>query len=359
MSKHKMIIGWDVGGAHLKAAQLDASGELLSVVQVPCQLWLGLPQLEAAIDKVLANFSLTAPTQHIVTMTGELADCFENRQHGVSAISACMTQKLGASIFFYGVKPALSQLISEEVFLSPDDVNANTKYIASLNWYASASLLAKRIPEALLIDIGSSTTDIIVLHEGQAMPLGLDDGHRMQVSELVYTGVVRTPLMAVASKLPFQGEWVEVAAEHFATMADVYRITGQLEASYDMATTADGRDKSISASMARLARMIGRDMQDANAQAWTQLAFAAKQLHLAQIQTAVLRALSRNLLSQDEPIIAVGAGDFLGQHLATSLARPCVSLAQALNIESTQAAQWASVCLPAYAVAALYIQNHP
>ena len=357
MFKHTMIIGWDVGGAHLKAAQLDASGELLRVVQVQCQLWLGLPQLEAAIDKVLAIFSLIQPAQHIVTMTGELADCFENRQHGVSEISACMTHRLGASILFYAVKTSSSLLTSESVFLPPDEVNANAKHIASFNWFASASLLAKRVPEALLIDIGSSTTDIVVLHEAQPMPLGLDDGQRMQVSELVYTGVVRTPLMAVASKLPFQGEWVEVAAEHFATMADVYRITGQLDGSYDMATTADGRDKSISASMTRIARMIGRDVQDANAQAWTQLAYAARQLQLTQIQTAVLRALSRNLLNQDAPIIAVGAGNFLAQHLATSLARPCLTLAHALNIESTQATQWASVCLPAYAVAALYIQN--
>ena len=52
------FIGWDIGGAHLKAALLDGSGEVLQVLQLPCQLWKGLDQLEKAINNTLQSFKI-------------------------------------------------------------------------------------------------------------------------------------------------------------------------------------------------------------------------------------------------------------------------------------------------------------
>ncbi|MDP6495528.1 MAG: hypothetical protein QGI09_08965, partial [Dehalococcoidia bacterium] len=70
------VTGWDLGGAHLKAALLDESG-IRDIVQSPCPLWQGLEHLETAMEEVLERFG---PTQlNAITMTGELADIFENR----------------------------------------------------------------------------------------------------------------------------------------------------------------------------------------------------------------------------------------------------------------------------------------
>ena len=44
-----MIYGWDLGGAHVKLAVVDRDGRLQRAVQVPCELWLGLDRLEAAL----------------------------------------------------------------------------------------------------------------------------------------------------------------------------------------------------------------------------------------------------------------------------------------------------------------------
>ena len=53
------VIGWDVGGAHLKAVRIDAKGKL-AVMQVYCPLWRGLDALSAAIDQVLTEFAVPA-----------------------------------------------------------------------------------------------------------------------------------------------------------------------------------------------------------------------------------------------------------------------------------------------------------
>ena len=47
--------GWDIGGAHLKVAQVDASGRVHTAAQIPCTLWLGMAHLHRAIEEALAG----------------------------------------------------------------------------------------------------------------------------------------------------------------------------------------------------------------------------------------------------------------------------------------------------------------
>ena len=79
--------------------------------------------------------------------------------------------------------------------------------------------------------------------------------------ELVYTGLVRSFVMAIAERAPFAGRWSPLINENFATMADVHRILGTLPEGADQMATADGRAKTVAASRARLARMVGRDVE--------------------------------------------------------------------------------------------------
>ena len=59
------------------------------------------------------------------------------------------------------------------------------------------------------------------------------DAARLATGELVYHGVVRTPLCALAARVPFRGSAVSVMNEFFATTADVYRLTGELDPAHD------------------------------------------------------------------------------------------------------------------------------
>ena len=358
------IIGWDVGGAHLKAALLDGDGTLQQVVQVPCALWRGLSELETAVDVVLNTFNSQA-SAHAITMTGELVDLFANRQAGVQAISAVMDAKLAGSKRFYA--GAL-----DRGFVALDQVAQHWQHIASANWLASASYAGlqlqqlQKAPHALLIDIGSTTSDFVLLQNNQVACIGFTDASRMQTEELVYTGVVRTPLMAIAQKVKFGEVITSVAAEYFATIADVYRLTGDLSAVDDMADTADGQDKTQIASARRIARMIGRDVDDAPLAAWVALAHEFKKQQLARLQEVAKYHIDRitgnhgNHQIRDVAVIGAGAGAFLVKEIACAMNLPYVDSAEliAMNLSAsctmhTETGHWASVCLPAYAVAYL------
>lgn len=336
-------MGWDVGGAQLKAVLLDAEGVVQSAAQLSCPLWQGMDQLHQAARQMLDQFS-APPLMHVITMTGELADIFPNRDSGVREIVNAMAELLGANIRIYAGKLG---------FVSAADAKRHTAAIASANWLASASWLATRVDTGLLIDIGSTTTDLIPFAAGKPCHHGVTDAERMRLDELVYTGVVRTPLMALGPHVPFAGEWRSLVAEHFATTADVYRLSGELDAAGDMAPTADGAGKTAQDSARRLARMIGHDLDDAPQSHWEALALAFREQQISRIKHAVLRCFSRHIIAANAPLIGAGAGRFLVQQLARQLDRPYIDVNAMLAAQSDISRYWAGICLPAYAVARL------
>ncbi len=337
-------IGWDIGGAHLKAALLDKNGQAEAIQQLPCALWLGLDRLEAAMLQILRGFGLAPEAcRHAVTMTGELVDLFPNRHDGVAQISQSVVELLGEHVLFYGVDDALSG----HNFLTLADALNHIERVASANWHASATFLSRHIQDALLIDIGSTTTDIIPIHNAQLVNNALTDAERMQQDTLVYTGVVRTPVMAVAQKLVVNDQETNVAAEYFATMADVYRLTEELAAEFDMADTADGTKKTLFASANRVARMVGYDAKDKPMEYWLQLANACREKQIEQIQQAAAKQIKRGM-----KIVGAGAGAFLAKVVAQRLDLTYIGLAEVLGQKLTHDCE---VCLPAYAVANLAI----
>ncbi len=164
--------------------------------------------------------------------------------------------------------------------------------VASSNWHASATLVAQFFPDALLVDAGTTTTDLVPLKGGAVAARGYSDAERLAEGELVYTGVVRTPVMAVARTAPFKGRMQGVAAERFATMADVWRLLGALPAGADPYPTPDLKGKSTQESAARLARMLGRDATAADLLAYVDLARYFADCQLAEIEAAALDARS-------------------------------------------------------------------
>jgi (4-(4-[2-(gamma-L-glutamylamino)ethyl]phenoxymethyl)furan-2-yl)methanamine synthase len=339
---NESVIGWDLGGAHVKAALVE-HGELRQVVQAPCRLWQGLGELELALADILAKLG-PAP-RHAITMTGEMADLFESRTAGVAALVSVMQTKVpDAELLFYaGTRGLVGAEAARRVPMA----------LASANWHATAAWTARRLGEGLLLDIGSTTTDIVALRGGKACAIGTDDATRLVSGELVYTGVVRTPLMALAERVPFGGDWVPLMAEQFATSADVHRLTGQLPESCDQQPTADGGAKTPEASARRLARMIGHDLGDARLDAWRELARWFAERQIAQIADACRQVLAREPLAANAPVIAAGAGRFLAPKIARRLGHPIIDFG-----ELTGGGEWAAVCAPAVAVALLCSSVH-
>jgi probable H4MPT-linked C1 transfer pathway protein len=333
------VIGWDIGGAHLKAARLDATGSIERVLQLPCPLWQGMSHLHAALDQALAELGPAA--LHAITMTGEMVDLFPCREEGVRRLVATMGERLPAAHRFYA---------GAEGFLEAGEASGAANRVASANWMATAALVAARVDPALLVDVGSTTTDLVPVRGGHVLARGTDDATRLVSGELLYTGVVRTPLMALAERAPFDGEWVPLMAEHFATTADVYRLTGQLPDGADQHPAADGGEKTPPASARRLARMLGRDRESAPESSWRRLAAWLAERQARRIADACERLLSRNGLPDNAPLVSAGVGRFLIVELAGRLNRRCIEFAS-LVPHAGESADRVSNCAPAVAVA--------
>ena len=337
-----VVLGWDIGGAHLKVAAVDRKAKVLQVVQLPCPLWLGLEHLDHAISLALAE--MPRARLHAITMTGELTDLFRNRAQGVNAIIARVAKQVPVSRTIIYAGPA--------GFLTPQAATQKTGDVASANWAASAQLVASRTPDALFVDIGSTTTDLVPIRGGVLRVRGFSDAERLACEELVYTGVVRTPVMALAERIPFEGQWIPAMAEYFATTADVYRLTGELPEGADQLPAADNGGKTVRDSARRLARMIGRDLESAPLVQWKRCARHLADLQLWQIRQACERVLSRTDAADRGPVVGAGTGRFVARKLAAQLGRRYRDFGSLIDT-APGAASWASSCAPALAVALL------
>ncbi len=337
----RSICGWDLGGAHIKLAILDHDGRLRRAVQIPCELWLGLDRLEAALREAAGEGELQAA--HAVTMTGELVDLFEDRATGVAAIVDTFARTLTTQRV---------EVFAGAGFVGAPEAAGRWADVASANWLATASLVARLLPDALVIDAGSTTTDIAVVADGKICTQGRDDHARLAREELVYTGVIRTPVMAIAQRVPFAGEWVGVMAEYFATMADVYRITGALDSAFDQHRTADGRGKSRQESLRRLARMIGCDLELAAVSDCERVAEWLAHAQRALVRRGCDRQLSRGLLDSQAPVVGLGVGKFMAEQLAKDLGRDYRDFAALAGV-APERRHAVNVCGPAFAVARL------
>ena len=339
------VIGWDIGGAHIKAAVLEPGGIISQVMQQPCPLWKGITYLNHAVEQILSEI----PDKHYVhalTMTGELVDLFDSRVQGVQQIISTMQACLPAcDLWIYA---GLDGLIAHTE-VKPH----HFKNIASTNWLASASLAANRLKNGLFIDIGSTTTDILILSEHQVQAIGMTDYERLVSDELVYTGIVRTAVMAVAQSACFQGQTMGLMAEYFATMADVYRLTGELQAWQDQTETADGTEKTVMASAKRLSRMTGYEFSELDLANWQQLAENIKSQQKHKIAQACEKHLSRNLLSKKDFFIGAGVGRFLVKQIAAEAGYDYFDFADLFAAQGPVDGINVADCAPAAAVAYL------
>ncbi|MGH6862843.1 MAG: hydantoinase/oxoprolinase family protein, partial [Methylocella sp.] len=237
-------------------------------------------------------------------------------------------------------------------FVGEREIAGHVIEIASANWHASAALTGARTQAALFIDMGSTTTDIIRVADGRPASLGYTDAERLAHGELVYSGLVRSFLMAGPKLVPFAGRWTPLMNEWFATMADVHRILGQLPEGADMMVAADGREKTGAASRARLARIIGRDSSEADEVAWDRLAQFFAEAQLRDIMDAAALVLSRGGIAASAPVVGAGVGRGIVRELAARMRRPFIAFDDLIEAVP-EARSKACDCAPASAVALL------
>lgn len=341
-----LLIGWDVGGAHVKACLLRA-GRVVDVAQWPCPLWQGLEHLAHALDAAAARWPQAGAARHALTMTGEMADLFADREDGVRRIAAAVAARW----------PQLRCFAGDDGWLDAREAGAHWAAVASANWLATARHAAQCLDSGVLVDIGSTTTDFIAFRRGEVLATARSDAQRLASGELVYHGVVRTPLCALAPRVGWRGQTLNVMNEFFATSADVYRLTGELDPAHDQQPAADGGAKDLAATRQRLARMIGLDARDGTPADWLSLAHGWRAAQVAELGGQLRRVVEAHALGDGAVAVAAGCGAFL---VPDVLAAAGGALHRVLPYGSGVArlaepglAAWGQVCAPCVAVAAL------
>ena len=310
------VLGIDIGGANIKTAQ-DGSARTH-----PFEVWKNPDGLAAELLRVLGGVSFD---RLAVTMTAELCDCYASRREGVAAIVQALkiaTPNASMSIWSTAGK-----------FVDPDTAVKEYLTVASANWHALATFAGRFAPQgtSILVDVGSTTTDIIPITAGKPTPKGLKDYDRRQTSELLYLGIRRTPVCALLGPL--------VLAEVFATSLDAFLITGEIAEEPDNTRTADGRPATRDAAHARLARMLGGD-GDTCPKDETQKLAAKVVAKLEEMMYPSIRRVATTLPGLPTTMIVSGAGEFVATRIAKKAfpTAQMVSLSEKLGREVSHAA---------------------
>jgi len=289
-------LGLDIGGANTKAILLKDSR-----VRNHWLKYIPLWKNRDALSHFLKDLKrLASPESVGATMTGELCDVFRTKREGVIEIVEAVCSAFGDDICHF--------MSLDGTLLTRSRSLASPKKLVAANWVASALVVGRKHLNCLLIDVGSTTTDIIPVKEGKPSTLGRTDFQRLRAGELVYTGVLRTPLPCICSEVQLGGEKIGVAAENFAIMADVYRVRGMLEEEDYTCETSDGRGKDKESCMRRIARAFCSDLEELGRDFIVKVAkvFQHKQVEL--VARALRKVISSHKLSRKTDVIMAGIG---------------------------------------------------
>jgi hypothetical protein len=295
-------LGVDIGGANLKAADNDGCCR-----HAAFPLWQAPEQLPHRLAELFGTFG--AYDLLAVAMTAELADCFPTKEAGVDAVLAAVEEAAGSTPI------AVWQTGAE--FVVPEVARTIPRLVSAANWHALATWVGRMVPRgsAILIDVGSTTTDVVPLRDGFPVARGMTDLERLLSGELIYTGERRTPLCAVSGTVVLRGRTLPVAAELFATTLDVGLLLGDTAENAQMCETADGREATSAAAHARIARMVCADQAELTFAEAQDLARQFRDAQVRQIGGA-LRTVLKSSAPRCEHLILSGSGTHVARAAA-------------------------------------------
>jgi probable H4MPT-linked C1 transfer pathway protein len=336
MSGSSAILGWDIGGVNIKAARLpgNSDGSAIRSMSLPFEVQREAPALGPTLLAVARRLGVEPTDSHAVTMTAELSQAFRTKREGVGFILDALE----------GAFPShrLHVYTVDGRFVSPREARLDPRAVAASNWAATANWVGQWEPTCVLMDIGTTSTDLIPILDGKAAAEGCTDPERLLSGELVYTGALRTPAEAVARRVPLWGREAPLSAEGFALIGDAHLWLGRLSPRDYTCATPDGRPATREFAGERLARTVcgDRDLLDDSA-----IDAIAAALARAQLRT-IAEALGglRRRHPEITTAVVTGLGDFIAAEAARAvglIVRPLAEkMGDAARIAPAAAAAW-------------------
>jgi (4-(4-[2-(gamma-L-glutamylamino)ethyl]phenoxymethyl)furan-2-yl)methanamine synthase len=308
------VIGLDIGGANTKAVWRD--GDARRSVSRAFEVWREMAPLETVLRDVLAEVATGPPELVAVTTTAELSDAFRTKREGVASVLDAVVAAIDAPTLVFTTAGDLVTIA---------EARERPLEVAAANWVASALAVGAVHPHALMLDVGSTTTDVIPIAGGAVAAAGRTDLDRLLAGELVYTGAVRTNIAAIAPRVPVRGGWCPLASELFAITADVHLVLGNLAPDAYTCPTPDGRPATVAAARERVARVVCSDVDQLGAGEIDAIAAFLQAAQVERIADAA-RQVATRMDGDAAPVVTLGAGAFLARAAAERLGRPVVDM---------------------------------
>jgi probable H4MPT-linked C1 transfer pathway protein len=328
------VIGWDIGGVNTKVVRIE-KGVVTAVLGQPYELQRNPAGLTALLRKLAGKAGARDGVVHAVTMTAELSQFFRTKRDGVAFVLDAVEHAFGShAVYVYAV---------DGCWLTPADARVRFLEAAASNWSATAHVVARRHPDAVLIDVGTTTTDVVPIVNARVAARGRTDPERLSSGELVYTGALRTPVEAIASRVPLGGKTAAVSAEGFALAGDVHVWRGDLSPDDYTVPAPDGRPPTREFAGERLARVVCADRELLDEAAVSAIASALAAAQIDRIANAAASVAARHPGLQIA--VVTGLGAFIAAAAARAAGLQPVFLAGELGDAAARCAPAAAVAL--------------
>jgi (4-(4-[2-(gamma-L-glutamylamino)ethyl]phenoxymethyl)furan-2-yl)methanamine synthase len=331
------IVGWDIGGVNTKVARV-ADGRVLFALAHPYEIQRDPAALPELLARLAASAGATPQDAHAVTMTAELSQIFRTKREGVGVVLdavAAAFPEARAAVFAVDGR-----------FLDLEAARAEPLAVAASNWAATAGVVARDYRDAVLVDVGTTTADVIPIVGGTVVALGRTDPERLTSGELVYTGALRTPVEAIVHEVPLAGWWAGVSAEGFALAGDVHLWRGALAPADYTVPTPDGRPATREFAGERLARAVCADRELLDDAAIDAIAGRVADAQVERVAAAVRRVVGRHpALRTGGTAVVTGLGDFLAAAAAERAGLRVRHLAERVGDAAARCAPAAAVAL--------------
>jgi len=243
-----MILGIDIGGANTKITELE--GECYRIHHIYFPMW----KKHDKLVELLRRFNREEVEKVGIVMTAELVDAYRSKREGVKHILEAVERAFPhRDIYVFDV---------DGNFLEVEDARRNYIKVSASNWTATAYFVARYISRrCILLDMGSTTTDIIPIIDGKVVA-EKTDLKRLMSNQLLYVGALRTPLPFLTNVITFRGCKTNVSSEYFSITADMNLILNKIGREDYTCDTPDGAPVDRESCMRRVARILCSDLEE-------------------------------------------------------------------------------------------------
>ena len=246
----KINLGWDIGGANTKICVFDSKYNIIECVSKNIHIWENFEDIKYLFHNICAKYKDFEIVNYI-TITAESCDNFISRADGIINILEICNKNMCGQVLYY---------LNNNTYAYYERAKKDPYKLFSTNWMLTYSFLNKSEKFNLLLDIGSTTTDII--YKNMKINNNITDFHRLSNKTLLYAGVVRTPISMLFDKVFLNDKYVPLINEVYSTTGDIFTITNDIFLENTEYLGADNLAYTKKNSLIRLARNIGIDYEE-------------------------------------------------------------------------------------------------